>query len=250
MGDRANGVALAKVAAVIADPSRATMLLGMLDGRAWTATELAATAGIARSTATEHLHQLVASGLVEERRQGRHRYLRLADPQAAALIEQLASVTPMAAPAGSLREVEKDQRLRAARTCYDHLAGSLGVRLCDTFVDRGYVDVTASPRLTERGEAACARLGIESASRARTRRPQVLMCLDWTERRDHLAGVLGAAILRSFRDNGWVTSDPSSRAVRVTAAGRDALTERLEMSCEDRWTVGQQTRLTRGDEFG
>ncbi len=218
------------MAAVIADPSRATMLLGMLDGRAWTATELAVAAGIARSTATEHLHQLVAAGLVEERHQGRHRYLRLADAQTAALIEQLASATPMAAPSSSLREVEKDQRLRAARTCYDHLAGSLGVSLCKTFVDRGYVDVTASPRLTERGEAACARLGIESDSWAKTRRPQVLLCLDWTERRDHLAGVLGAVLLRAFRENGWVSGDASSRAIRVTPAGRDALAEHFDLA--------------------
>lgn len=233
MTDRSNGEALAKVAAVIADPSRATMLLGMLDGRAWTATEIAAFAGIARSTATEHLHQLVAGGLVTERYQGRHRYVQLADPQAAALIEQLASVSPMAAPANSLREVEKDQRLRAARTCYDHLAGSMGVSLCEIFVDRGYVDVTTSPRLTESGEAACARLGIEPDSWARTRRPQVLICLDWTERRDHLAGALGAVLLRTFRENGWVSGDASSRAIRVTAAGRDALAEHFELTARD-----------------
>lgn len=232
MDDRANGRALANVAAVIAEPSRATMLLGMLDGRAWTATELAAHAGVARSTATEHLHQLVAGGLVEERRQGRHRYVRLTDPQVAALIEQLASATSPAAPVASLRGVERDQRLRAARTCYDHLAGALGVRVCDAFTSRGYIDVTASPSLTAEGEAACSRLGVPPGAWPRTRRPRVLLCLDWTERRDHLAGALGAAILRSFGENGWVRGDRTTRAIRVTDAGRAALAEHFDLGFE------------------
>ena len=233
MDDRANGLVLANVAAVIAEPSRATMLLGMLDGRAWTATELAALAGVARSTATEHLHRLVAGGLVEERHQGRHRYVRVADPRVAALIEQLASATAPAAPATSLRGIEKDRRLRAARTCYDHLAGSLGVRICDAFSSRGYLDLAASPSLTEEGAAACSRLGMAPGTWPRTRRPQVLLCLDWTERRDHLAGALGAAILRSFSENDWVVNDGPTRTIRVTDAGKAALAAHLDLSVDD-----------------
>lgn len=233
MDDRANGLALANVAAVIAEPSRATMLLGMLDGRAWTATELAALAGVARSTATEHLHRLVAGGLVEERHQGRHRYVRLADAQVAALIEHLAAATSPAAPVASLRGIEKDRRLRAARTCYDHLAGSLGVRICDAFSSRGYIDLSGSPRLTEEGDAACARLGMAPGTWPRTRRPLVLLCLDWTERRDHLAGALGAAILRSFRERGWVVDDGPTRTVRVTDAGEAALAAHLDLHLDD-----------------
>lgn len=232
MNDRANGAALAKVASAVADPSRATMLLAMLDGRAWTATELSAHAGVARSTATEHLHQLVAAGLVEERHQGRHRYLRLANSQAAALIEQLASATTPAAPVASLRGVEKDQRLRAARTCYDHLAGTLGVRISEAFTTRGYLDSTTSQHLTAAGEAACAGIGISPNSWTETRRPQVLLCLDWTDRRDHLAGAVGAAILRTFRENEWVAAERASRAVRLTPAGRVALAERLGLTLD------------------
>lgn len=227
MNDRADGASLARAASAIADASRATMLLGMLDGRAWTATELAAHAGVARSTATEHINALVQAGLVAERHQGRHRYLRLADQRTALLLESLAVGIEPAAPQRSLRGAAADQAVRAARTCYNHLAGGLGVRVHDAMAERGLLDLAAPLGLSEAGERWCDDLGVDLDALARSRRPSVLQCLDWTERRDHLAGALGTALLERFFALGWLVRVRDSRAVRVTADGRVAFQDSL-----------------------
>ncbi len=225
MDARENGAALARAASVISDTSRATILLILLDGRAWTATELAAQAGIARSTASEHLHVLVDSGLVVERRAGRHRYLSLADARAAALVESLSLSTVAPPPKPSLRAIAADRALREARSCYDHLAGAAGVAMLGALEARELIG--PGPGLTSAGERWCAELGLDFESAARSRRPFVRRCLDWTERRDHLAGGLGAALFERFLELGWLARGPVPRAVRVTGPGRAALQARL-----------------------
>lgn len=227
MDGRGDGEAIARAAGAIADTTRATMLLALMDGRAWTASELAKRAGVSRSTATEHLHLLVDAGLVRERHAGRHRYLRLADSRAASLVETLSvGINPAERPT-SWCAADADAALRAARTCYDHLAGALGVAVHGAFAERGYLDPAASTDLTGAGAAWCAAVGMDVAAIRAARRPTVLLCLDWTERREHLAGALGAALLTRFRACGWLDDMPGSRAVRVTPLGREALVRHL-----------------------
>jgi DNA-binding transcriptional ArsR family regulator len=205
-----------------ADDTRAAFLLALLDGRAWTAGELAAYAGVAPATATGHLHRLVAAGLLTERRQGRHRYVRLAGPQVAQLVEDLAAHADPAPPPGTLRAATASAALARGRTCYDHLAGRLGVAVTDALTRRGLLSREAGLALTERGVRW---LGAElGADPADGRRPLVRACLDWTERREHLAGAAGARVCRTFLDRGWIARVGSGRAVRVTRSGSAALT--------------------------
>ncbi|WP_020660618.1 ArsR/SmtB family transcription factor [Amycolatopsis benzoatilytica] len=204
-------VALAEVAAVLADPSRATMCLALLDGRAWTVGELAGAARIAVSTASEHVTRLQDAGFVARAKQGRHAYVRLASPRVAELIEHLAQHAELKRPDG-LRTSLRVQRLSFARSCYDHLAGTLGVALRDGMIGRGLIDVSDGLSLTDAGRAAFAGLGVELPDRPR--RPMLRDCLDWTERREHLAGVAPAALLERAVTAGWLTRD-QQRAVRV-----------------------------------
>lgn len=223
MNDRADGAALASRAAALADTSRATMLLGMLDGRAWTATELASHAGISRSTATEHLHVLRGAALIEDRHQGRHRYVRIRDEQIAHLVEMLAALGAPAPSRTGWRAIDADRELAFARTCYDHLAGLVGVRVAAAFVERGLIDPAMPTRLAPAGETWCEELGIDLGALRRSSRPEIVPCLDWTQRRDHLAGGLGAALLSRFVDLGWIVRRDGTRAVRLTAEGRAGL---------------------------
>jgi DNA-binding transcriptional ArsR family regulator len=231
MTDRAQGTRLAAVAAVLADPTRATFCVALLDGRAWTASELATLAGVSAPTATGHLHRLVDSGLCTERRQGRHRYVQLADPETAALIESLAghSQAPAAASSG-LRASTASAALARGRTCYDHLAGRLGVAVTDAMTDRGFLDRTAGFALSDKGrDWMTTALGVDTAAWSRSRRPAVKECLDWTERRSHLAGLAGAAVCTRFLESGWVRRIGSTRAVRLTDAGAEALGDLLAL---------------------
>ncbi|MEU5940480.1 winged helix-turn-helix domain-containing protein [Micromonospora sp. NPDC047548] len=226
-----DGRRLADLAALLADDTRAGICLALLDGRAWTAGELARCAGVAASTASEHLTRLVRGGLLVEERQGRHRYLRLAGPAVAQLIEDLAGHAPPAQrPARSLRAATADAALAHARTCYDHLAGRLGVRLRDALLTCGLLDGADGLALTSAGRDWLADLGVEPLRGSR--RPLVRDCLDWTERRPHLAGALGAALCRRFAELGW-TARGSGRSVRVTPAGVAALAEVLGIGPAD-----------------
>ncbi|MCX4760860.1 winged helix-turn-helix domain-containing protein [Streptomyces sp. NBC_01275] len=214
---------LAALAALMADETRAVCLLALLDGRAWTAGELARQAGVAASTLSEHLGKLVAGGLLAEERQGRHRYVRLADARVAQLLEDLAAqVDPsgVAWPRG-LREASAGSAMARGRTCYDHLAGRLGIAVTDALTERGALRQDTGFALTDAGVAWFEAAGI--ALDRRTRRPLARACLDWTERRPHLAGVAGAALCRHVLDAGWCVRIGSERAVRVTAEGERAL---------------------------
>ncbi|MET8467843.1 ArsR/SmtB family transcription factor [Micromonospora zamorensis] len=229
MSGGTEGRGMAELAALLADGTRAGICLALLDGRAWTAGELARRAGVAPSTASDHLTRLVRGGLLVEERQGRHRYLRLAGPSVAQLIEDLAGHAPTPpAPVGSLRAATASAALAYARTCYDHLAGRLGVLMHDALLADGRLDRSSGLALTADGWAWAADLGVPVQVLRTARRPVVRDCLDWTERRSHLAGALGAALCRRFTDLGWITQG-AGRAIRLTPIGRVALAETLHV---------------------
>ncbi|MEU7060808.1 winged helix-turn-helix domain-containing protein [Streptomyces sp. NPDC046197] len=218
---------LAALAGLIADETRAACLLALLDGRAWTAGELARHAGVAASTLSEHLGRLVAGGLLAEERQGRHRYVRLADARVAELVESLAAqVLPgPALPPRGLREAGAGSAMARGRTCYDHLAGRLGIATTDALTERGLLRQDTGFALTDAGVRwfDATGIGLDRGGR----RPLARACLDWTERRPHLAGVAGAALCRHALDAGWCVRIGSERAVKVTATGERALSDLL-----------------------
>ncbi|MFE9170307.1 ArsR/SmtB family transcription factor [Streptomyces kebangsaanensis] len=218
---------LAALAGLIADETRATCLLALLDGRAWTAGELARHAGVAASTLSEHLGKLVAGGLLAEERQGRHRYVRLAGARAAQLVEDLAAqVAPGAAHRPrTLREASAGSATARGRTCYDHLAGRLGITVTDALTTRGLLRQDTGFALTDAGLTWFGTVGIGLDRKGR--RPLARACLDWTERRPHLAGAAGAALCRHALDAGWCVRIGSERAVKVTATGERAFSDLL-----------------------
>jgi DNA-binding transcriptional ArsR family regulator len=221
---------LAALAGLLADGTRASFCLALLDGRAWTAIELARHAGVAASTATGHLNLLVAGGLLAQERQGRHRYVRLAGPGTAEMIESLAAMTPARMePARSLRAVSRDRALSRARTCYDHLAGALGVAVTEAMTSRALLNWEHGLTLTAEGLDWLASLGLALPA---GKRPPVRSCLDWTERRPHLAGAVGALVCRHAFEAGWITRIGTSRAVLVTSTGRRALRDQLGLPDE------------------
>jgi DNA-binding transcriptional ArsR family regulator len=227
---------VARLAGLLADRSRAAMCLAMMDGRAWTAGELARQANIAAPTATGHLNQLVQAGLLVEERQGRHRYLRLASPDIAHLLEDIAQAAGQPAPATSLRTVRAAANLAQARTCYDHLAGELGVRIFEAMVATGLITQRDGLALTAAGRTWFSELAGPEVLRPPRSRPLLRTCLDWTERRPHLAGALGAVLHQQLVARSWVQPRPGSRAVRITPAGELALADLLgtdlELSCQ------------------
>lgn len=228
-----SGNTLAEVAALVGDPARANMLAALMDGRALTASELAHHAGVSAQTASGHLARLVAARMLVVEKQGRHRYHRLASGEVARAVEGLMALAA-AGPARHRPVGPRDEALRAARTCYDHLAGRLGVALADAMAARGHVVLAeegGAASVTEAGLGFLdARLGI--ALPARGQRPACRACLDWSERRAHLAGRLGAALCETAFARGWIARLPDSRAVRVTAAGRAGFAETFGLACE------------------
>ncbi|APU14891.1 ArsR/SmtB family transcription factor [Actinoalloteichus fjordicus] len=215
------GEALANLAGLLADRSRAAICLALLDGRAWTAMELAGHVGVAASTTTEHLNRLVAGGLLVERRQGRHRYVELANPATATLLEDLVSwLGPLPERPSGLRAVNAAVATARARTCYDHLAGTLGVSITDAMLGGGLLDTTAGLALTAAGRGWLVdTMGLSEQVLRAGRRPVVRACLDWTERRSHLAGAVGAALCARLLEQDWIRRVQPGRAVRLTAAG-------------------------------
>lgn len=218
---------LARLAALLADETRAAVCLALLDQRAWTGAELARRCGVAASTMSEHLTRLVDGGLLVRERQGRHGYVRIADPEVARLVEdlaaQVASQGPQPGPAGGLRAHSASRAMARGRTCYDHLAGRLGVAITDAMTGRGLLRQDTGFALTEAGVAWLTGLGADLGSRPSSRRPLVRPCLDWTERRPHLAGTAGAELCRLVLTRGWATRVGTGRAVKVTALGEREL---------------------------
>lgn len=223
----ASGSAMAEVAAAIGDTARATILAVLVDGRAHTAGELAWQAGVSPQTTSGHLAKLGAVRLIAAERQGRHRYFRLASPEVAHAIEALMAVVA-AGPIRHRPTGPRDEAMRDARTCYDHLAGRLGVALSDALIGLGYVVLDdGAGAVTEPGAAFLRDFGIDLGSPSRSSRPLCRACLDWSERRPHLAGRLGAALCTRCEELGWIERMKDSRAVTVTERGRAGLAERF-----------------------
>jgi len=210
------------VASLVGDPARANMLTALMSGRALTASELAQEAGITPQTASSHLAKLEAGGLVDPEKQGRHRYYRLTGEDVAGLLEMLEG---LAARVGHMRvrTGPKDPALRRARICYDHLAGDLGVQMLDSMRRQRLVRQTKQDiELTAEGRRFMAQaLQIDTEALAHPRRPVCKACLDWSERRHHLAGTLGAAVMNRFTELNWAARDPTpgSRVVNFTRTG-------------------------------
>lgn len=223
---------VAKVAALLGDASRVAMLLSLVGGKALPATELARTAGVSPQTASTHLAKLVEGGLLVHEAAGRHKYFRLAGSDVAHALEVLQAIAP-AKPVRSLRESNELTAMRLARTCYDHLAGRLGVALTDGLVGLGIVETAgADYDLTARGAERLCAFGIDIEAVRQSRRQFARKCLDWSERRHHLAGSLGAALAARLFELGWVERLPAGRAVRLTAAGARGLAEEFGLEFE------------------
>lgn len=216
--------AISQLAGLLADPGRAAMLWALMDGSARPAGELAIIAGLSASSTSGHLARLAEGGLLAVETRGRNRYYRLATPEVGVAIEALASASQASRPA-RLRAVPESRTapaaLRQARTCYDHLAGELAVGLFERMSHAGWLVVTGTTvALSEDGAQALTALGIDLAAARRRRRQFACTCPDWSERKPHLGGALGAALLESLLVRGWVEPTTTSRALRVTPRGQ------------------------------
>jgi DNA-binding transcriptional ArsR family regulator len=214
---------LSRIGALLADPGRAAMLWSLMDGSARPAGELTMIAGLSPSAASGHLAKLAESGLVTQEVRGRHRYYRIATPEVAAAIEALAHLAEASAPARpapvAVRTVPVE--MRYARTCYDHMAGELAVRVFDHLLEHGWlVEEGGDVRATDQGAAVLTGWGIDLGAQRKRKRRFACTCLDWSERRAHLGGALGAALLDHWTRQGWVEHAQAPRVLRITPSGR------------------------------
>jgi DNA-binding transcriptional ArsR family regulator len=218
------GPDISPIAALIGNPACSHMLMSLMAGPALTMTELAEEVGLALPTVSGHLARLERAGLVAVERQGRHRYFRLANPDVASAIE---GIMPLAARAGHLRARPgpREPELRYARSCYDHLAGNLAVKIFDDLMAKHLLDKRDDTlNLTQHGKRFFAKRGIDIDVLSRAHRPLCRTCLDWSERRSHLAGTLGAAIFDAILSRGWAARDRRSRIVRFAKGGESKIT--------------------------
>jgi DNA-binding transcriptional ArsR family regulator len=233
------GPIIAEIAALVGDPARATMVSALLDGRALTASELALAARITPQTASTHLAKLTEAGLLAVVRAGRHRHFRLASPTVEDMIDGIVAVALEKRP--RYRPLSSQARaLGAARICHDHLAGRLSVELTDTFVARGYLVLDdAAAEVTAAGTRFFRKFGIALPTPGSTRRPFCRLCLDWTERRSHIAGAVGVAITKRYFDLGWMERIKRSHAVLVTPLGRRGLRETFGIEASEPDALGR-----------
>lgn len=218
-----DGPNIVGIAALIGDHARAGVLTALMTGQALTATELAEVANVTKQTISGHLAKLLDAGLVEVESQGRHRYFRLANHDVAELLESLMGVA-FRTGAIRVRSSPREPALRKARVCYDHLAGELGVLVYDSLLQRQALQLGAAGlELTEVGQQLFQHIGVDTDGLAHKRRAFCNTCLDWSERRHHLAGALGAALLDRIEEMGWARRVKGSRVVAFTAAGEKAL---------------------------
>ncbi len=241
---------IAAVASLFADPTRARVLMALADGRSLPASVLAREAGVTPQAASAQLNRLSGRDLIVGERSGRHRYYRLASDQVADILEALAGAAPTM-PIRSLRQDTRAAALRRARTCYDHLAGQLGCDLTQALLDHHALDATdhidttrrrptdplSAPlpdhpyRLGANADTVLERIGVSSdilTASSPSRRPLLRFCLDWSEQRHHLAGRLGATLLTTLEDSGWITRRPADRAVTITDLGRNQLARKAQ----------------------
>jgi len=225
---------VSEIAALMGDPARASMLSLLMDGRAHTASELALAAGVTAQTASGHLARMVDANLLGARAQGRNRFYRLASGEVAHAMETLMALAgTRAAPASKTAAWRRDPDLRFCRTCYDHLAGQVGLAVTDSLTQHGHLE-PKGPRdwtLTSSGELFCSRLGVDLAgAKAAHTRHFARQCLDWSERRPHISGALGSAIADTFFKKGWAERMRRGRTVRLTDSGRRALSSHFGTS--------------------
>ncbi|WP_018182616.1 ArsR/SmtB family transcription factor [Kaistia granuli] len=215
------GPVIASVAALIGDPARANMLTALMDGRALTVSELAQAAGVTIQTASSHLARLDAANLLTAERQGRHRYFRLSDPEVARVLEALMGLAERTG-AKRVRTGPRDAELRTARICYDHLAGERGVALLAATKRAGWIAGDDDLHVAPSGRAFFVDFGIDMDRLEQARRPVCKTCLDWSERRSHLGGALGAALLDRVLERGWARRGPG-RVIAFPADGLAAM---------------------------
>jgi DNA-binding transcriptional ArsR family regulator len=221
---------MAAIAALVGDPARANILTALLDGRALTASELAYAAHVTPQTASGHLAKLSAASLIVPAQQGRHRYFRLAGPHVARMIETITAVAAIAPP--RLRPIRIDDTMRQARMCYDHIAGRLGVTLADALRAHDHVEFADDGGVvTPAGEAFFGRLGVDLARSGR--RVFCRPCLDWSERRAHLAGTVGAALAARLIELRWIARKRGSRALSITPVGWSQIERTFGCSLHD-----------------
>ena len=219
-------VDIAEVGSLVGDPARANILAALLDGRALTASELAWVAGVAPQTASGHLGKLAGANLLALEKQGRHRYYRLASPLVVHMLEGILAVAAVQLPPRRRAGPRIEENLRIARTCYDHIAGLLGVGIADALTGRGHVVLAEDGgEVTPSGRAFLAGFGIELAPTRRYQRAFCRACLDWSERRPHIAGAVGAALLGRCLDLGWIERRRDSRTLAITAGGREGFAD-------------------------
>jgi DNA-binding transcriptional ArsR family regulator len=212
---------LAEIGALVGDPARANILAALMDGRALTAGELAYVAGVAPQTGSGHLAKLAEANLLALEKQGRHRYYRLASPLVGRMLEGILAVAAVQLPPRRLPPSRIEDHMRTARTCYDHIAGRLGVGIADALTERGHIVLAEDGgEVTESGAAFLAGFGIELAARKRSQRAFCRACLDWSERRPHIAGAVGARVLARSLDLAWVERRRDTRSLTITVAGR------------------------------
>jgi DNA-binding transcriptional ArsR family regulator len=225
-----NAPQIAEVAALVGDPARASMLCALLGGRALTATELAHAAGVSPQTTSGHLAKLHAASLLGLMKQGRHRYYRLAGPHVAQMLEGIMNVALLGPPRFQPK-TRLDEQMRHARTCYDHFAGTLGVGLADRLTERELLVLgDEAGEVTPAGLDFLGKLGVDLAAARARRRVFCRPCLDWTERRPHIGGAVGAALALRCFDLKWVERVRDSRALRITPAGRRGLMEHFALA--------------------
>lgn len=215
MADVTTATSMAQLGSLLADPSRSQILCALMDGRAHTGSELSRHIGVAASTISEHLSRLLDAGMVAVEAQGRHRYYRLAGADIAELLETLgASITTPASP-------KAPADLRYARTCYDHLAGELAVAIYDQLLLGGHlVEIDHHLMIEPSGLDLFAAVGVDTIAITNATRPKARSCLDWTQRRHHLAGAAGKELLIAFKANNWVRSGNRPRSIRLSETGR------------------------------
>lgn len=225
------GPNIAQIAALIGDPARANMLMALMSGKALTATELAAEAGVTIQTASSHLAKLEQGTLIGQNKQGRHRYFSIADPEIAELLERM---TGLAERRGlqRTRTGPKDPVLRKARVCYDHLAGELAVKLFERLIAERKLKLgeDGEPTLSSPGKRFFSEFGVDVTSLEKSRRPICRSCLDWSVRRNHLAGGLGAALLNRFFELNWAIREKDSRAIVFSPSGERELKRAFRLS--------------------
>ncbi|MGQ3479487.1 ArsR/SmtB family transcription factor [Paenibacillus sp. TY11] len=216
---------VAMIASLVSEPSRAAILIALLDGRFHTASELAHMAGIKPQTASFHLSKMTEAQIVTVEKQGRHRYYGIQNSEVARVMESLLSIAPPV-QIKSFKQASEDEAIRLARTCYDHIAGHLGVQIMSFFIQKGILSEDQDGlHVTEKGETFFADLQMDLKQMRQKRRSFSHKCLDWSERRHHLAGALGSSLLDRLFELNWIERLPTTRALRITADGKRGFQE-------------------------